>query len=44
VDDPFKENPVILRAIISAGGCVQYVTRLNPDLEKAYLKIMEEVK
>jgi ABC-2 type transport system ATP-binding protein len=44
VDDPFKENPVIVKAIISAGGCIQYVTGLSPDLEKAYLKIMEEAK
>jgi len=44
VDNPFEENPVIVKAIIKAGGCIQYVTRLNPDLEKAYLKIMEEAK
>lgn len=44
VDDPFKENHVIIKDIISAGGCIQYVTSLNPDLEEAYLKIMEETK
>ncbi len=42
--DPLKENPNFIKTIISAGGNIQYVTRLNPDLEETYLKIMEETK
>ncbi len=40
VNDPEKENPVIVDAIVGAGGQVQYVTRLSPTLEDAYLKFV----
>ncbi len=40
VAKPEKENPVIVDAIVGAGGHVQYVTRLSPTLEDAYLKFM----
>ena len=40
VVNPEKENPIIVDAIISAGGQVQYVTRLSPTLEDAYLKFV----
>ena len=38
--NPEKENPIIVDAIVGAGGQVQYVTRLSPTLEDAYLKIV----
>jgi ABC-2 type transport system ATP-binding protein len=40
VADPEKENPIIVDAIVGAGGQVQYVTRLSPTLEDAYLKFV----
>jgi ABC-2 type transport system ATP-binding protein len=40
VGDPEKENPIIVDAIVNAGGQVQYVNRLSPSLEEAYLKIV----
>ena len=40
VADPEKENPFIVNAIVDAGGRVQYVTRLSPTLEDAYLKFV----
>ncbi|HEX7468276.1 MAG TPA: ATP-binding cassette domain-containing protein [Methanobacterium sp.] len=40
VVNPKKENPIIVDAIVSAGGQVQYVTRLSPTLEDAYLKFV----
>lgn len=39
VSDPQKDNPILVDAIIGAGGRIQYVTRLSPTLEDAYLKI-----
>jgi ABC-2 type transport system ATP-binding protein len=44
LDDPLKENPNFVQAIISAGGRIQYVTQLNPGLEETYLKVIEETK
>lgn len=38
--DPEKDNPVIVNAIVGVGGKVQYVTRLSPTLEDAYLKFV----
>jgi ABC-2 type transport system ATP-binding protein len=40
VTDPEKENPIIVDTIVSAGGQIQYVTRLSPTLEDAYLKFV----
>lgn len=40
VKNPEKENPIIVDAIVSSGGHVQYVTRLSPTLEDAYLKFV----
>ncbi len=42
--DPLKENPDFVKAIVSAGGRVQFVTEPNPDLEETYLEIVEETK
>lgn len=44
VNDPLSENSLFVKAITSAGGSIQFVTTLNPDLEETYLKIMEETK
>ena len=38
--DPERENPIIVDTIVGAGGRVQYVTRLSPTLEEAYLKFV----
>ena len=40
VENPEKENPIIVDAIVSAGGQIQYVTRLSSTLEDAYLKFV----
>lgn len=40
VTSPEVENPLIVDAIVDAGGKVQYVTRLSPTLEDAYLKLV----
>jgi ABC-2 type transport system ATP-binding protein len=44
VADPEVENPDLIQAIVSAGGRIQYVTPLNPGLEEAYMKVIEETK
>lgn len=40
--DPQKENPVIINTIVNAGGRIQYVTKLDPSLEKTYLEFLRE--
>ena len=42
--DPLKESPIFVKTIVSAGGNVQFVAKLNPDLEETYLKIVKESK
>jgi len=44
VTDPLVENPLYIKAITSAGGSIQFVSTLIPDLEETYLKIMEETE
>lgn len=44
VVNPEKENPIIIDTIVGAGGQVQYVTRLSPTLEDAYLKFVRVTK
>jgi ABC-2 type transport system ATP-binding protein len=39
-----KENPVIVRAIVEAGGNVQSVSVVGSTLEDAYLKLVKEKK
>jgi ABC-2 type transport system ATP-binding protein len=39
-DDPLKDNPLIIKALVRAGGNVQFVTQLKPELEEAYLKVV----
>jgi len=42
IDDPEKENPDVVRAIVEAGGNIQYVTELRSTLEDVYLKLIRE--
>ncbi len=44
VADPLKENPEVVRAIVSAGGGVQFITERSPDLEETYLRIVRGTK
>jgi ABC-2 type transport system ATP-binding protein len=40
MDDPEKDNPQLVRAIVAAGGNIQYVTELRSTLEDVYLKLI----
>jgi len=42
MDNPEKDNPALVRAIVGAGGNVQYVTELKSTLEDVYLKLIRE--
>jgi ABC-2 type transport system ATP-binding protein len=42
VENPEKDNPELVRAIVEAGGNVQYVTELKSTLEDVYLKLIRE--
>jgi ABC-2 type transport system ATP-binding protein len=42
IDDPEKVNPEVVRAIVGAGGNIQYVTELRSTLEDVYLKLIRE--
>ena len=42
IDNPEKDNPDVVRAIVAAGGNVQYVTELKSTLEDVYLKLIRE--
>jgi ABC-2 type transport system ATP-binding protein len=43
LDDPERDNPDVVRAVVKAGGSVQYVTELRSSLEDVYLKLIKEV-
>jgi ABC-2 type transport system ATP-binding protein len=40
VGDPERDNPELVRAIVEAGGQVQFVTESVPTLEEAYLRLI----
>jgi ABC-2 type transport system ATP-binding protein len=40
VDKPERDNPDLVRAIVAAGGEVQFVTGIVPTLETAYLELL----
>jgi len=42
IDAPEKDNPSVVRAIVQAGGNIQYVTELRSTLEDVYLKLIRE--
>ena len=44
VDNPEKDNPQLVRAIVKAGGNVQFVTELRSTLEDVYLKLIREAE
>ena len=41
VNDPEKDNPSIVRAVVGAGGDVRFVTELRPTLEDIYLRLLK---
>ena len=43
MDNPERDNPELVRAIVTAGGNIQYVTELRSTLEDVYLKLTREV-
>jgi ABC-2 type transport system ATP-binding protein len=42
IDNPERDNPQLVRAIVEAGGNIQYITELKSTLEDVYLKIIRE--
>jgi ABC-2 type transport system ATP-binding protein len=42
MDAPERDNPQVVRAIVAAGGDIQYVTELRSTLEDVYLKLIRE--
>ena len=44
VDDPVRQNPELVEAVVQAGGRVQYVNELSASLEDVYLKLVREAK
>jgi ABC-2 type transport system ATP-binding protein len=42
IDNPDQVNPSVVKAIVQAGGNVQYVTELRNTLEDIYLKLIRE--
>jgi ABC-2 type transport system ATP-binding protein len=42
IDNPEQDNPTVVRAIVQAGGNIQYVTELRSTLEDVYLKLIRE--
>ena len=43
LDDPERDNPDVVRAVVKAGGSIQYVTELRSSLEDVYLRLIKEV-
>lgn len=41
VDEPERDNPEIIEALVEAGVRVLYVTELSPSLEDVYLKLVK---
>jgi ABC-2 type transport system ATP-binding protein len=42
VDKPERDNPRLVRAIVDAGGEVQFVSGIVPSLEETYLKLLAD--
>jgi ABC-2 type transport system ATP-binding protein len=40
VDKPERDNPELVKAIVAAGGEIQFVSGLVPTLEETYLKLL----
>ncbi len=43
MENPEADNPKVVKAVVLAGGNVQYVTELRSTLEDVYLKLIREV-
>jgi ABC-2 type transport system ATP-binding protein len=44
VEDPEKNNPQLIKALVDAGGEIQFVGELRRRLEDVYLELMEAAK
>ena len=44
VEDPEKNNPAIIRALVEAGAEVQFVGELRRRLEDVYLELMKSAE
>ena len=44
VDKPERDNPELVKAIVAAGGEIQFVSGLVPTLEETYLKLLGDEK
>jgi len=44
VDKPEQDNPELVKAIVTAGGEIQYVSGTAPTLEETYLKLLGREK
>ena len=44
VEDPDRENPEIVAAVVAAGGRIRELSQLSPSLEDVYLKLIHEGK
>ena len=42
IDNPERDNPAVVKAIVDVGGNIQYVTELRSTLEDVYLKLIRE--
>jgi len=44
VGKPERDNPELVKAIVAAGGEIQFVTGSVPSLEETYLKLLGDEK
>jgi ABC-2 type transport system ATP-binding protein len=44
VDKPERDNPELVKAIVTAGGEIQFVSGIAPTLEETYLKLLDDEK
>jgi ABC-2 type transport system ATP-binding protein len=44
VDKPERDNPELVKAVVAAGGEIQFVSGLVPTLEETYLKLLSDEK
>ena len=44
VDKPERDNPELVKAIVAAGGEVQFVSGILPSLEETYLRLLDGEK
>jgi ABC-2 type transport system ATP-binding protein len=44
LDDPQAQNPAVVRALVEAGGAVQFVEKEEHSLEQVYFDLMKELQ